>query len=790
MLITKNRLKLIAVISFMAFVSLFVTHNAIAVQNTTNGIYTIYLEDDVSANPGGPGTFALGTGASHPSPNENILFGGDGLAAPTNSWITIRSYTSLTNYTSTNAPISSTPPFSTDLLRNYSPTVSSITPPGGGTGFQTTWTITGKDSLTVEQYVVIRGSTLEDSNVTMRTVVTNNDSSPVDIGIRYLLDSKISNSDDSRIKQLNPDSPIFTSTFFEVPPATPFEYYEMTNDVGTFSIFGTVTGPTTLVPPPTPPDRFNYSWRAFANSSPWTFTVSDSDKDSALCYFWGDDVTAAPITLSPTGTSGDSIEVVQYVSTSEESLEPVIIIDKKELSYGCTNVGEESFPQTVTVTNNGLTDLNVNTIAIQAGSDSDQFDIRNDTCSNTTIPASGGVCTFDVVFTPISLGTKNAIVEIPNDLATKLISLEGLADACPTAIENLMCYKVRPSKGNICDNNAPVNAGGACETEEDCGGTTDVTEFCNRNTFDRSVVSLKDQFVDTKYFNVLKPERLCNPATLDDMPPLTIPPNMRNYNIRRVKKSCIDSAPANPILPCTVEEDCGGVSKQTSYCQLTPRFDRKSFTNIRVDNKFSDDAGIPYFIDIVRPETLMVPSNIDQNNPVDPPDPALLTVDHFACYIVRAKRRICNNDPSIKCRRDDECAAVGGTCNLGVPIRQEVTLEDEFGEKTLYIVRKPRRFCLPASKNGEPILDSAGHLLCYRMVKAINACVAGSPVNEFGKCKSELDCGGERKVTSYCQVQSRHTKIRGLHMSNQLDRERIDTIVPLEVCLPSTKTLP
>jgi hypothetical protein len=67
--------------------------------------------------------------------------------------------------------------------------------------------------------------------------------------------------------------------------------------------------------------------------------------------------------------------------------------------------------QAFTATNEQDENLQLGTFSI-TGLDSAEFLIQNDTCSGQTL-APDGTCTFDVLFDPDSLGSKNAAVSIP-----------------------------------------------------------------------------------------------------------------------------------------------------------------------------------------------------------------------------------------------------------------------------------------------------------------------------------------------------------------------------------------
>jgi hypothetical protein len=86
------------------------------------------------------------------------------------------------------------------------------------------------------------------------------------------------------------------------------------------------------------------------------------------------------------------------------------------------------------------------------------------------------------------------------DAEIKAIFNAGSAGKCEggevvQCIDHFLCYKAKLTGGDICSSDAPSNAGGSCDTEEDCGGTEDETSFCVPNKFPKGVqVSLSDQF--------------------------------------------------------------------------------------------------------------------------------------------------------------------------------------------------------------------------------------------------------------------------------------------------------
>jgi uncharacterized membrane protein YgcG len=269
----------------------------------TNGIYTVYVDNTSSA----PGTFTFQTGPAHPVPNANILFaGGDAWS----SYITIRSYSSNTDYVSKGDSLpSTTPGFTVQRLRSF-PYVINTLP----NGFSVLWNVNTPDVLSVEHTVTIEGTTLTDSIIKQKIKVSNNGSTPVTIGIRLMLDLMILANDDALIKRV-PGDPNFINTFFaQPPPPISFDYFEFTDIPNTFSVFGTVQN-VPVTPPPTAPTLFYFSSWGSAYSNAWTFSVSGCCVDSAVAYFWGDNSGNA-ITIGP----GQSYEVYQYITTQRTAI--------------------------------------------------------------------------------------------------------------------------------------------------------------------------------------------------------------------------------------------------------------------------------------------------------------------------------------------------------------------------------------------------------------------------------------------------------------------------------------
>lgn len=228
--------------------------------------------------------------------------------------------------------------------------------------------------------------------------------------------------------------------------------------------------------------------------------------------------------------------------------------------------------------------------------------------------------------------------------------------AAPPAIDHFQCYKSKDSQGSICGAGSPLNEGGVCTAEADCGGVEDETAHCVPRGFPKGLqVALADQF-ETGLFDVKKPLALCNPASKngeDIGDPLT---HLRGYQIK----------PA------------AGQARHVKQ------------TGLRVLNQFHPALG-ELSVDTVKPDRLLVPTAKSLTEPVAPPDPGGHDVDHFKCYKVK------------KSRSAPKFARI-----------PEVSIVDQFDQPRLVDVTKPTRLCTPVDMHNEGIENPAAHLMCYR----------------------------------------------------------------------------
>jgi len=285
-----------------------------------NDYYRIFIRDDDEDNCG---TFSIGAGSAHTNPGENIFYGAYAPAnTPFSSYITVRSYTTGTDYVSrdnTTVGGSAISDFDIVELQTFSKTVSAITG-----GFRTTWTVTSPDELTIVQDVVVTGSSMADAKVRVSVTVTNNNESEVQIGIRYLWDFMIDGTDDSLFRTLGPVGN-WTLNFTEFTDPSFFGYSVTNNSSSSiFTIYGTVDENSDFDPLPTIPNTLYFAYWQDAYVATWDMTVEGSDDDSAVVYFFGDD-TASAFTLA----QDESQSVHEYLATLPDPLgfeeDPVLV---------------------------------------------------------------------------------------------------------------------------------------------------------------------------------------------------------------------------------------------------------------------------------------------------------------------------------------------------------------------------------------------------------------------------------------------------------------------------------
>jgi hypothetical protein len=92
---------------------------------------------------------------------------------------------------------------------------------------------------------------------------------------------------------------------------------------------------------------------------------------------------------------------------------PKFVSDTLSRDYGLVAVGESSAAQAITVTNSGGSNLMLGTVTL-TGTDSADFHLYSDGCSNTTLPPNGS-CTVSAQFAPTQAGLKSASINFPDN---------------------------------------------------------------------------------------------------------------------------------------------------------------------------------------------------------------------------------------------------------------------------------------------------------------------------------------------------------------------------------------
>jgi len=173
-------------------------------------------------------------------------------------------------------------------------------------------------------------------------------------------------------------------------------------------------------------------------------------------------------------------------------------------------------------------------------------------------------------------------------------------------------------------------------------------------------------------------------------------------------------------------------------------------------------------LDTMKPDLLLVPSAKDLSVLPAPPANESHEVDHYKCYAAKVTK---------------------GTPAPPAGLRARVA--DQFASPAkVFDVVKPKHLCLPVNKRGEGIKNPAGRLVCYQVKQTKGQCASGSPANALGGCKTEVDCGGVARTTTFCAKQPKHTARTQVGVSNQFGQLRLSTVKETELCVPSVATPP
>jgi hypothetical protein len=124
---------------------------------------------------------------------------------------------------------------------------------------------------------------------------------------------------------------------------------------------------------------------------------------------------------------------------SGTTIAPVADLTPSSKTYGFVQPGQTSDWQTITVANTGTGAMSIGDVTLD-GANPDEFETRNDTCSNTWV-LEGASCTVDARFAPqdtgdpsVDLGDKAATLTVADDASGNphSVALSGTAGTQPT----------------------------------------------------------------------------------------------------------------------------------------------------------------------------------------------------------------------------------------------------------------------------------------------------------------------------------------------------------------------
>ncbi|MGR9108633.1 MAG: MopE-related protein, partial [Gammaproteobacteria bacterium] len=130
---------------------------------------------------------------------------------------------------------------------------------------------------------------------------------------------------------------------------------------------------------------------------------------------------------------------------------------------------------------------------------------------------------------------------------------------------DLMCYRIQP-EASICSSAAPLNAGGACRTEQDCGGTRK-TSFClaQRPHIKVSGLHTANEIESDETFSTIREEELCVPSRIQgqddsDGDGFTVTEGDCNDNDPNIRPN------APEVCGNLIDDDCDGEVDDVAEC--------------------------------------------------------------------------------------------------------------------------------------------------------------------------------------------------------------------------------
>ncbi|MEM3489268.1 MAG: hypothetical protein QXO75_06400, partial [Nitrososphaerota archaeon] len=254
----------------------------------SNGILTVYVENETGFDIG---SYTICTGPNHPAPDKNVFYGGS-VGSAWSSYNTIVVNETKRMYVTTSYKEIIPDPNYTVICLDENLTSIHHTNRIVVIKWRT------DENLFITQEIEILGSTIHDTYVRVTVSIKNEGSQKYTVGIRYLWDIMIADNDGSWLRTVNPSSNWLSSETDWLPPD--FSYWEATDNPNnpTFTIYGSISEPSWLRIPATPPKGFMFAaWGGGSNPNPGLYdyaysfshlarTIADSNLDSAVAYYW------------------------------------------------------------------------------------------------------------------------------------------------------------------------------------------------------------------------------------------------------------------------------------------------------------------------------------------------------------------------------------------------------------------------------------------------------------------------------------------------------------------------
>ncbi len=197
-------------------------------------------------------------------------------------------------------------------------------------------------------------------------------------------------------------------------------------------------------------------------ADPAVFSIQNDNCSNQIIPAGGSNTCTFEVTFSPADAVAysDTVLIPNDSATPSATLalsgtgELGTLTDSGDVDFLNVPVGTTAGPVTVTLTNTSATaEVMIGNLQ-QIGTDTANFAVLNDTCSNQVV-APLGVCTFDVTFSPDAVAAFSDTVLIPNDSSTPNLTVDLDGAGVAPALS---------SSGNLTFTDVPVGTTSAPQT--------------------------------------------------------------------------------------------------------------------------------------------------------------------------------------------------------------------------------------------------------------------------------------------------------------------------------------